>query len=239
MPSADYIWPHTMNKKVREVVDGPRRRDRRRGVLPARPHRLRRGSSPTSWRRAPRSCSTRSSRPGSRRSSPSCTTPASQARRHVVCTYFDENFLNLVPAEHVEGLYGCLDYYRDVQDPFSIELLNRYERPLSRAARCSPPGRACTGTYRALKLWEAAVNEAGSLEAARRRRGARPRPHRTGARRPGRDGARAAPRADEHVHRPLRGRHVQGGREPWPHRPARADGPMTGTHCAPQRRGRC
>ena len=45
----------------------------------------------------------------------------------VVCTYFDENFLNLVPAEQVEGLYGCLDYYRDVDDAFSIELLNRYE----------------------------------------------------------------------------------------------------------------
>ena len=44
-----------------------------------------------------------------------------------MCTYFDENFLNLVPAEHVEGLYGCLDYYRDVDDPFSIELLNRYD----------------------------------------------------------------------------------------------------------------
>ena len=57
---------------------------------------------------------------------------------HIVCTYFDENFLNLVPAEHVEGLYGCLDYYRDVDDPFSIELLNRYDEPLSRAARCSP-----------------------------------------------------------------------------------------------------
>ena len=41
----------------------------------------------------------------------------------IVCTYFDENFLNLVPAEHVEGLYGCLDYYRDVDDPFSVELL--------------------------------------------------------------------------------------------------------------------
>ncbi len=44
-----------------------------------------------------------------------------------MCTYFDENFLNLVPAEQVEGLYGCLDYYRDVDDPFSIELLNRYD----------------------------------------------------------------------------------------------------------------
>ena len=51
-----------------------------------------------------------------------------------MCTYFDENFLKLVAAEHVEGLYGCLDYYRDVRDPFSVELLNRYD------ARC--PGSA-------------------------------------------------------------------------------------------------
>ena len=41
LPSADYIWPHVLNKKVREVVDGQRRRDRRRGVLPPRSHGLR------------------------------------------------------------------------------------------------------------------------------------------------------------------------------------------------------
>jgi branched-chain amino acid transport system substrate-binding protein len=81
----------------------------------------------------------------------------------IVCTYFDENFLNLVPADHVEGLYGCLDYYRAVDDPFSIELLNRYEG-LNPGSAMFTAGSACTGTYRALKLWEAAVNEAGSLD---------------------------------------------------------------------------
>ena len=79
-----------------------------------------------------------------------------------MCTYFDENFLNLVPAEQVEGLYGCLDYYRDVDDAFSIELLNRYEGLFPGSAQFTA-GSACTGTYRALKFWEAAVNEAGSL----------------------------------------------------------------------------
>jgi branched-chain amino acid transport system substrate-binding protein len=81
----------------------------------------------------------------------------------VVCTYFDENFLNLVPAEHVEGLYGCLDYYRDVPDRFSIDLLNRYEARYPGSAMFTA-GSACTGTYRALKMWETAVNEAGSLQ---------------------------------------------------------------------------
>ena len=80
----------------------------------------------------------------------------------IVCADFDENFLNLVPADHVEGLYGCLDYYRDVDDPFSIELLNRYEGLESGCAMFAA-GSACAGTYRALMLWEAAVSEAGSL----------------------------------------------------------------------------
>ena len=81
----------------------------------------------------------------------------------IVCTYFDENFLNLVPAEHVEGLYGCLDYYRAVRDPFSVELLHRYDARYPGSARFTA-GSACTGTYRALKMWEAAVTEAGSLD---------------------------------------------------------------------------
>ena len=53
-------------------------------------------------------------------------------------------------------------YYRAVDDPFSMELLNRYERLYPGSAMFTA-GSACTGTYRALKLWEAAVNEAGSL----------------------------------------------------------------------------
>jgi branched-chain amino acid transport system substrate-binding protein len=81
----------------------------------------------------------------------------------LVCTYFDENFLNLVPAEHVEGLYGCLDYYRSVPDPFSIDLLHRYDARFPGSALFTA-GSACSGTYRALELWAAAVVEAGSLD---------------------------------------------------------------------------
>jgi len=80
----------------------------------------------------------------------------------LICTYFDENFLNLVPAEHVEGLYNCLDYYEEVSDPFSQELLATYNERFPGSARFTA-GSGCSGLYRALKLWEAAVNEAGSL----------------------------------------------------------------------------
>jgi ABC-type branched-subunit amino acid transport system substrate-binding protein len=82
---------------------------------------------------------------------------------HIVCTYFDENFLNLVPAEQVEGLYSCLDYYEDAGDPFSRELVDRYDKLYPGSAKFTA-GSACSGMYRGLKLWEAAVNEAGTLD---------------------------------------------------------------------------
>ena len=153
----------------------------------------------------------------------------------IVCTYFDENFLNLVPAEHVEGLYGCLDYYRDVDDPFSIELLNRYEALYPGSAMFTA-GSACTGTYRALKLWEAAVNEAGSLNqddviAAL--------DHARIAQGPG--GPAEMVPGQHHVRMNMyiarsRGRHVQGGEEPRAtstRRSARSDGPDSDHRSAP------
>ena len=62
----------------------------------------------------------------------------------------------------MEGLYGCLDYYQNVSDPFSMELLDRYDRLYPGGAKLTG-GSAATGMYRGLKLWEAAVKEAGSL----------------------------------------------------------------------------
>ena len=81
----------------------------------------------------------------------------------LICTYWDENCLGLVPPEQVEGLYGCLDYYQDADDPFSRELLDRYEKLYPGSALLTG-GSACSGLYRGMRLWEAAVREAGSLD---------------------------------------------------------------------------
>jgi len=66
LPSADYIWPHTMNKKVRQVVAA------NGGTIVGQLHN------------------------------------AGFAKRggHLVCTYFEENFLNFLPAAHTEGMYN-------------------------------------------------------------------------------------------------------------------------------------
>ena len=78
LPSADYIWPHVMNATRPRGRHGERRRDRRRGVLPARPHGLRRDGREDHLERRGRGVQHHRSARGRRRSSSSCTTPASR-----------------------------------------------------------------------------------------------------------------------------------------------------------------
>lgn len=52
-----------------------------------------------------------------------------------------------------------------LKDAFSTELVHRYDALFPGSAMFTA-GSACSGMYRGLKLWEAAVNEAGSLEQA-------------------------------------------------------------------------
>ena len=62
LPSADYIWPQMMNKKVREVVTAEGGSVVGEEYFPMDHLDYEAGSSPTSWRRRPTSCSTRSCR---------------------------------------------------------------------------------------------------------------------------------------------------------------------------------
>jgi branched-chain amino acid transport system substrate-binding protein len=162
LPSADYIWPHTLNKKVREVVTA------RGGEIVGEQYFP---MDHMDYERVVDDIMATDAEVVFNTIVPPGLTPFLEVLHRagftarggtIVCTYFDENFLNLVPADQVEGLYGCLDYYRDVDDAFSIELLNRYEGLFPGSAMFTA-GSACSGTYRALKFWEAAVNEAGSL----------------------------------------------------------------------------
>jgi urea transport system substrate-binding protein len=163
LPSADYIWPHVLNAKVREVVTAQGGAIVGEEYFPL---------DHTDYRETVERIMSSGAEVVFNTIVPPGLTPflallhdAGFAGRggKLVCTYFDENFLNLVPAEHVEGLYSCLDYYEDVGDPFSKALLARYDELFEGSAKFTA-GSACSGLYRGLKLWEAAVNEAGSLD---------------------------------------------------------------------------
>jgi branched-chain amino acid transport system substrate-binding protein len=163
LPSADYVWPRTLNNKVHEVVTANGGAIVGEEYFPL---------DHTDYAETIDKITSSGAEVVFNTIVPPGLTPFLErlydsgfTRRggSLVCTYFDENFLNLVPAAHVEGLYSCLDYYQSVSDPFSEELLSEYDRLNPGNAKFTA-GSACSGMYRGLKLWESAVREAGSLE---------------------------------------------------------------------------
>lgn len=162
LPSADYIWPHTMNRKVREVVTANGGAIVGEEYFPL---------DHADYRMTVEKIMSSGAEVVFNTTVPPGVAPFLEqlhdsgfTRRggHLVCTYFDENFLNMVPAAHFEGLYSCLDYYQNVGDPFSKKLIGQYDKLYPGDAKFTA-GSACSGLYRGLKLWEAAVKEAGSL----------------------------------------------------------------------------
>lgn len=163
LPSADYIWPHVLNARVREVVTA------NGGTIVGEEYYP---LDHTDYRATVERIAASGADAVFNTIVPPGVTPffeqlhdAGFTRRggQLICTYFDENFLNMVPAAHVEGLYGCLDYYQAVGDPFSQKFLARYDALYPGDAKFTG-GSACSGLYRGLRLWAAAVTEAGSPE---------------------------------------------------------------------------
>jgi ABC-type branched-subunit amino acid transport system substrate-binding protein len=162
LPSADYIWPRVMNRKVREVVAA------NGGTIV--------GEEYFPLDHADYSATIEKIMSGGTEVVFNMTVPPGVApfleqlynagftRRgeRIVCTYFDENLVSMLPAPHVEGLYGCLDYYQTIDDAFSRKLLARYNAR-NQGVEQFTGGSACSGLYRGMKLWEAAVKEADTI----------------------------------------------------------------------------
>jgi urea transport system substrate-binding protein len=163
LPSADYIWPHVMNQKVREVATANGGSIVGEEYFPL---------DHTDYRLTVERIMSTGADVVFNTTVPPGVVPfleqlynAGFQKRggRLVCSYFEENIIGMLPAAHIEGAYGCLDYYQTVTDPFSTALLGRYNARFPGAPKFTA-GSAATGMYRGLKLWEAAVREAGSLD---------------------------------------------------------------------------
>src|SRR5437667_3676887 len=162
LPSADYIWPHVMNKRVRELVTANGGTIVGEEYFPL---------DHMEYGETVRKIMASGADVVFNTIVPPGLVPFFQQLHdsgftkrggQLICTYFDENLLALLPPEQTEGLYGCLDYYQNVADPFSKTLLDRYNARFADGHQFTG-GSACSGLYRAIKLWAAAVTEAGSL----------------------------------------------------------------------------
>src|SRR6185437_15540670 len=166
LPSADYIWPRVMNRKVHEVASANGGKIVGEEYFPVdhadwgpTVDRINESAADVVFNTTvPPGCF-----PFLEALSESGFT---KRGGRVITTYVEENLVGALPSAHVEGLYGCIDYYQSVSDPFSRELLDRYNRRFPHGPQFSA-GSGCTGMYRGLKLWEAAVTEAGALDHAK------------------------------------------------------------------------
>ena len=165
LPSADYIWPHVMNRKVHEVASANGGEIVGEEYFPI---------EHADWSETVERINSRGTEVVFNTTVPPGCFPFLAALYEsgftkrggrIVTTYFDENLAAALPPEHTDGLYACIDYYQSLSDPFSKQLLGRYNARFPDGPQFSG-GSGCTGMYRGLKLWEAAVTEAGSLDQA-------------------------------------------------------------------------
>jgi ABC-type branched-subunit amino acid transport system substrate-binding protein len=159
LPSADYVWPHVMNERVREVVTANGGTIAGEEYFPL---------DHADYRATVDRINASGADVVFNTTVPPGVAPFLEQLHdsgyggHLVCTYFEENLLGVLPPEHVDGVYGCLDYYQAVEDPFSRKLLAQYEALYPGAAKLTG-GSGASGLYRGLRLWATAVEEAGSL----------------------------------------------------------------------------
>ncbi len=165
LPSADYVWPHVMNARVREVVTA-----NGGSILGEEYFPLDHADYRATVERIVASGAdvvfNMTVPPGFVPFFEQLHESGYAARGgQLICTYFDENMLNIVPPVHVEGMYSCLDYYQDVADPFSRRLTAQYDELYPGSPKFTS-GFGCSGLYRGLRLWASAVEEAGTLDQA-------------------------------------------------------------------------
>jgi branched-chain amino acid transport system substrate-binding protein len=163
LPSADYIWPRVLNARVREVVTSNGGEIVGEEYFPL-DHADYRGTVDRIAATGADVVFNTTVPPGVMSFLEQLYDSGFQTGGgQLVCTYFEENLLDVLPAAHVEGLYSCLDYYQAVGDPFSRRLLAQYDA-LYPAAPKFTGGSGCSGLYRGLRLWASAVTEAGTLD---------------------------------------------------------------------------
>ena len=165
LPSADYIWPHVMNRKVHEVAAANGGAIVGEDYFPI---------DHADWGETVDRINSSGADVVFNTTVPPgcfpffealCESGYTERGGRIITTYFEENLAAALPTAHIEGLYACMDYYQSVGDRFSKELLGRYNARFPDGPHFTG-GSGCSGMYRGLKLWEAAVTEAGSLDQA-------------------------------------------------------------------------
>jgi ABC-type branched-subunit amino acid transport system substrate-binding protein len=163
LPSADYIWPHTLNARVNQIVQDAGGQVVGEEYFPLDVTDLSASVNKIMNARADVVFVTLIP--------PGVWTFLQQLHDagyqqgggRVVIVWMDEGALPAIQPQYIEGLISCLDFYRDSQDSFTQEMIRRYDERFNDDTIFSA-GTNAGGLYRALQMWSAAVEQAESTD---------------------------------------------------------------------------
>lgn len=163
LPSADYVWPHTLNKYARSVIEknggqvvGEEYFPVDHNEYSATINKIMSGGVDVVFN---------TTIPPGVAALFKQLYEAGFSKRggRLACVYYDENALNITPAHEIEGLASCLDYFKEVNDPFGNKVQAKYTQ-LYGTKNPLTAGSASTGMWRGLNLWAEAVRQAKSVK---------------------------------------------------------------------------
>jgi len=163
LPSADYVWPHTLNKYARKVIEASG------GEVVGEEY------FPVDYNEY--SASVNKIMSNGVNVVFNTTIPPgvaaffkqlyeagfSKKGGRLACVYYDENALNITPAHEIEGLASCLDYFKAINDPYGNKVQEEYNK-LYGTKNPLTAGSAATGMWRGLNLWAESVKAANSVK---------------------------------------------------------------------------
>lgn len=163
LPSADYVWPHLLNKYARKVIEKHGGEVIGEEYFPVDHNEysavvnkiLSSGVNVVFNTTIP---------PGTPVFFKQLYEAGFQKKGgRLACVYYDENTLNITPANEIEGLASCLDYFKAVNDPFGNALYDKFAKQFGTKNPLAA-GSAVTGMWRGLNLWAEAVRKANSVK---------------------------------------------------------------------------
>ncbi len=163
LPSADYVWPHTLNKYARKVIEKNGGEVVDEEYFPV-DHNEYSATVNKIMSSGVNNVFNTTIPPGVAALFKQLYEAGFQKRGgRLSCVYYDENALNITPAHEIEGLASCLDYFKEVNDPFGNKVQEKYTK-LFGTKNPLTAGSAATGMWRGLNLWAEAVKKANSVK---------------------------------------------------------------------------
>ncbi len=163
LPSADYVWPHTLNAYARKVIEKAGGEVVGEEYFPV-DHNEYSATVNKIMSSGVNVVFNTTIPPGVAAFFKQLYEAGFQKKGgRLACVYYDENALNITPANEIEGLASCLDYFKAVNDPFGNKLQEKYTK-LYGTKNPFTAGSAATGMWRGINLWAEAVKAAKSAK---------------------------------------------------------------------------